>query len=46
VLEPQQATTKPFRLRKVTFKGRGLAEDDDWNAIREKIYDGRGGRPR
>ena len=46
VLESQQAATRPFRLRKVTFKGTGLAEDDDWNSIREKIYEGRGGRPR
>jgi len=45
VLEPQQTTAKPFRLRKVTCKGRGLAEDLDWNSIREMIYEGRGGRP-
>ena len=46
VLEPQGAGVKPFRLRKVTFQGRGLAADADWNSIREMIYDGRGGRPR
>jgi len=46
VLEPEPTAAKPFRQRKVTFKGRGLAEDLDWNAIREMIYEGRGGRPR
>ena len=46
VLEPQPPGAKRFRLRKVIFKGRGLAADADWNYIREMIYEGRGGRPR
>ena len=35
-----------FRLRKASFKGKGLqagAEDGSWERIREKIYQGRGG---
>ncbi|MBI3402437.1 MAG: DUF2191 domain-containing protein [Acidobacteria bacterium] len=36
-----------FKLRRVTFGGKGLAADlshDDWNAIRDRAYEGRGGR--
>ena len=46
VLQPARPNAKPFRLRKVTFKGRGLAVDADWAVIREMSYEGRGGRPR
>jgi hypothetical protein len=36
-----------FRLRRVTFGGEGLSPDlspDDWAGIRDRAYDGRGGR--
>jgi Arc/MetJ family transcription regulator len=36
-----------FRLRKASFKGRGLQPDApalEWDAIRERSYEGRGGR--
>ena len=35
-----------FRLRKATFKGKGLqpgVQDPTWERIRETIYQGRGG---
>ena len=35
-----------FRLRKATFKGKGLqpgVQDASWDRIRETIYQGRGG---
>ena len=35
-----------FRLRKATFKGKGLSADargGDWNRLRELSYEGRGG---
>ncbi len=38
--------SKGFRLRKKTFKGKGLQsqmEGASWEAIREKAYEGRGG---
>ena len=37
---------RPFKLRKVTFKGKGLhptAEGHSWDRIRELAYEGRGG---
>jgi len=37
---------KPFKLRKVTFKGKGLQpgiKEGDWETIRSMIYEGRGG---
>ncbi len=37
---------KAFRLKKVTFKGRGLSpefRDASWEEIRREIYKGRGG---
>jgi len=36
----------PFRLRRCTFKGQGLAPDlagVGWDAIRERAYEGHGG---
>lgn len=40
--EPQP----PFRLRKHTFRGRGLQSpliEGNWAMVREQIYEGRGG---
>jgi hypothetical protein len=37
---------RPFKLRKVTFKGEGLVpelRDADWDKIRDLAYEGRGG---
>jgi len=37
---------RPFRLRKATYKGRGLRGDAkaaDWGRLRELAYEGRGG---
>jgi hypothetical protein len=37
---------RPFRLRKHSFRGRGLQaglSEDDWEAIRNRAYEGRGG---
>ena len=37
---------RAFRLRKASFKGRGLSADAkalDWQQLREMSYDGRGG---
>jgi len=37
--------TKPFKLRSVTFKGRGLRPElrgASWDKIRDLIYEGRG----
>ena len=42
----QRKTAKPFRLRKVTFKGDGLnpaMAGASWETIREAAYEGRGG---
>ena len=41
-LEKQPASRKPFRLRKVTFKGKGQRIRDG-ETIRALIYEGRGG---
>ena len=43
VLEARQAQATPFRLKKKTFKGEGIAADADWPTIRRRIYEGRGG---
>ena len=43
VLDTRQVQDTPFRLKKRTFKGEGLAADADWLAIRRRIYEGRGG---
>jgi hypothetical protein len=42
----ERKTGRPFRRRKVTFKGEGLVpelRDADWNKIRDLSYEGRGG---
>ena len=42
----ERKTARPFRLRKVTFKGRGLVPElrnADWDKIRDLAYEGRGG---
>ena len=42
----ERKVARPFRLRKVTFKGRGLVpelRDADWDEIRDLAYEGRGG---
>ena len=36
---------QPFRLRRASFKGKGLQppfNDGDWDAIRQRAYEGRG----
>lgn len=40
----QEGTTRRFRLRRATFRGRGRApETESWPAVREHIYRGQGG---
>jgi hypothetical protein len=42
----ERKAERPFRLRKVTFKGQGLVaelRDADWDQIRDLAYEGRGG---
>jgi hypothetical protein len=42
----ERKAERPFRLRKVTFKGQGLVpelRDTDWDKIRDLAYEGRGG---
>jgi hypothetical protein len=37
---------RPFKLRDASFKGHGLhpdARDASWDALRDSIYEGRGG---
>ena len=41
-LEKPPGPRKPFRLRRVTFKGKGQ-RIHDWPAIRSLIHEGRGG---
>jgi len=41
----ERKSAKPFRLRKVSFKGSGLLPelaDSSWPRIRDTIYEGRG----
>lgn len=43
-LKPDQPA-KEFRLRKASFRGRGMqrgAEEGNWGAIRDAAYEGRG----
>jgi hypothetical protein len=42
VLDANRTRPPSFRLRKHTFKGRGLAIQGGWESIREQIYKGRG----
>ena len=42
----RRARARPFRLRKATFKGRGLCAEAralGWERLRELAYEGRGG---
>jgi hypothetical protein len=42
----ERKAARPFRLRKVTFKGQGLVPElrgADWDKIRDLAYEGRGG---
>ena len=44
VLE-ERKKAQPFRLRRASFKGKGLQpplNDGDWDAIRQRAYEGRG----
>ena len=44
VLE-ERKKAPPFRLRRASFKGKGLQpplNDGDWDAIRQRAYEGRG----
>jgi hypothetical protein len=42
VLASEPAASKPFRLNRCAFKGRGLAHAGRWADLRAKIYEGRG----
>ena len=42
VLATERVTSKPFRLRRCTFKGKGLAQEESWADLRARIYEGRG----
>jgi len=45
-LDESHAASTPFKLRKHSFRGRGLHPDlksGDWAAIRDRLYEGRGG---
>jgi len=42
----EKKRSRPFRLRKASFKGRGLQpefRDASWDRIRDAAYEGRGG---
>ena len=42
----ERKAVRPFRLRKVAFRGQGLVPelpDADWDKIRDLAYKGRGG---
>ena len=46
VLDERERRQRPFRLRRATFKGKGLhpdVRDGSWERIRDRIYEGRGG---
>lgn len=41
----ERKSAKPFRLRRATYQGKGLQpplSDADWDAIRQRAYEGRG----
>ncbi len=45
-LQQEKQAARPFRLRKHTFKGKGLVEgltEGDWAEIRRRAYEGHGG---
>ena len=45
-VEEHRRVRRRFRMRKRSFRGRGLQAGvnlGDWGAIRERIYEGRGG---
>ena len=42
VLASDRSGSRPFRLKRCAFKGKGLAQNLDWDRIRDKIYEGRG----
>jgi hypothetical protein len=42
ILDAKRQPPAPFRLRKASFKGKGLAEGLEWPEIRDMIYKGRG----
>jgi hypothetical protein len=45
-LDESHAASPPFKLRKHTFRGRGLQphlKQGDWATLREHLYEGRGG---
>jgi hypothetical protein len=45
-LKSSSKKSTPFSLKRHVFRGEGLSEgvsEGDWSAIREKIYEGRGG---
>ena len=38
-----EAKAKPFRLRRASFKGEGVVDaTNEWGAVRDSIYRGRG----
>ena len=46
VIEERRGAKQPFRLRKASFRGRGLAPEAKsagWDRLRELAYEGRGG---
>lgn len=43
VLRGSPRSSRRFRLKTVTTKGKGLASDRDWSEIRSMIYEGHGG---
>lgn len=46
VLAERQRKAQPFRLRRASFKGKGLRADigtASWERLRELAYEGRGG---
>jgi hypothetical protein len=38
----RRASSKPFRLKRCTFRGKGLARKESWVDLRARIYEGRG----
>ncbi|MCS6951477.1 MAG: hypothetical protein RMK57_09840 [Bryobacterales bacterium] len=43
VVESEEARKRPFRLRRRPFRGKKLALEGGWDAVRQLIYEGRGG---